>query len=69
MQEISPGGVATEIAVVGGLIQPGTEMPAHFADFPMLKDADVSQAVGFLLTTPYSVNLSEIVIKPTGEKY
>lgn len=50
----------------------GVSMPADFdeskiAEFPWLKPADVSQAVSFLLMTPYSVNITELVIKPTGE--
>lgn len=36
---------------------------------PALKDADVAQTVMFMLMTPYSVNLAEIVIKPTGETF
>lgn len=36
--------------------------------FPFLRDVDVSQAVGFLLMTPYSVNITELIIKPTGER-
>lgn len=65
IQEISPGGVGTEIAVAGGFVPEGGE----FTGAIMLNDSDVAQAVGFLLMTPYSVNMSEIIIKPTGEKF
>lgn len=40
-----------------------------WANMTILQDSDVAQAVGFLLMTPYSVNMSEIIIKPTGEIY
>lgn len=68
LQEVSPGGVLTEIQEAGGFVKPGEKPTIQGEqDFPMLRDADVSEAVGFLLTTPYSVNITEIVIKPTGE--
>jgi hypothetical protein len=37
--------------------------------FPFLRDFDVAQAVNFLLTTDYSVNMTEIIIKATGEVF
>jgi NADP+-dependent farnesol dehydrogenase len=68
VSEISPGGVATEIQEAGGFVKPGDSW-LESQGYPALADADVSQAVLFLLTTPHSVNITEIVIKPTGEKF
>lgn len=67
-QEISPGCVETEIQVASGYAKAGENWLKE-KDFPALKDSDVSQSVLFLLMTPYSVNITEIVIKPTGENY
>lgn len=66
--EISPGGVSTEIQQAGGFIKDGEDWlqdQGHEA----LRDADIAQAVNFLLMTPHSVNITEIIIKPTGEKF
>lgn len=35
--------------------------------FPVLEETDVTQAVTFLLSTAYSVNITEIIIRPVGE--
>ena len=35
---------------------------------PMLKGSDISQTVLFLLMTPYEVNITEMIVKPVGEK-
>jgi len=65
--EISPGGVETEIIQASGITGFDTSLLKE-QDFPMLQDADVAQSVMFLLMTPYSVNITELIIKPTGEK-
>lgn len=65
-QEISPGLVGTEIGQAGGFLPVGVSMTR--GDRPILRDSDVSQAVKFLLMTDYTVNLTEIIIKPTGER-
>lgn len=44
------------------------ELMKMFADTPFLKSEDVSDSVMFLLSTPYTVNISELTIKPVGEK-
>jgi len=59
--EISPGLVVSELREAAGL--PKHKIPEF------LRAADVSQAVTFLLMTPHSVNITEIIIKPTGEKF
>ena len=35
---------------------------------PMLKSSDISQAVLFMLMTPYEVNITEMIVKPVGER-
>jgi NADP-dependent 3-hydroxy acid dehydrogenase YdfG len=65
---VSPGAVKTEIGQAGGFAQQDDDW-FETQGFPALKDSDVSQAVTFLLMTDYSVNLTEIIIKPTGESF
>lgn len=36
---------------------------------PCLKSADISDAVLFLLTTPYNVNVTEMIVRPVGERF
>lgn len=67
-QEISPGAVETEIQIAGGFVPLGNSW-LEKKGYPALKDADVAQTVMFLLMTPFSVNLTEIIIKPTGETF
>lgn len=64
-QEISPGGVDTDILIAGGYVKPGEKVSNE--DLKLLRSSDISQGVIFLLTTPYNVNITEIVIKPVGE--
>jgi NADP-dependent 3-hydroxy acid dehydrogenase YdfG len=45
------------------------QKPGDDLGFPALKDSDLAQAVKFLLMTDYSVNLTEITIRPTGESF
>lgn len=68
IQEISPGFVETEIIEAGGSASTGENWLDN-QGFPYLKDVDVAQTVEFLLMTPYAVNITEIIIKPTGEKF
>lgn len=49
----------------GGVLKHGEKLTD--IGFPVLSEEDVSQAVTFLLMTPYTVNITELVIKPTGE--
>jgi len=67
LQEISPGGVLTEI---GGDALKTPEMKAILESglYPMLKSSDVSQTVLFMLMTPYEVNITEMIVKPVGER-
>lgn len=67
VSEISPGAVETEIQNSGGFASTG-ETFIEALDFPALKPNAISDAVLFLLSTPYSVNITELIIKPVGEK-
>lgn len=65
VSNLSPGSVKTEIVVVGGLAE---NKDRFFDNIPHLQPEDVSQSVKFLLLTPYSVNITQLTIKPTGER-
>lgn len=69
-QSLSPGVVATDILAASGRSD-GTNMSEaaeSIANMPKLKSEDVAHSVMFLLSTPYNVNISELTIKPVGEK-
>lgn len=70
MQSLSPGYVDTEIVFAGGFIDPNSEKPPldYVATMPALKSEDISHSVMFLLSTPYNVNITELTIRPVGEK-
>jgi len=67
-QEISPGGVLTEI---GGdtLFTPEMKAIIESGEYPVLKGSNIAQTVLFMLMTPYDVNITEMIVKPVGEKY
>jgi NADP+-dependent farnesol dehydrogenase len=65
VSNLSPGSVKTEIVVVGGLAE---NKEKFFDNIPHLQPEDVAQSVKFLLETPYSVNITQLTIKPTGER-
>lgn len=69
--EISPGAVMTEIgqAAISKGPTPKVDIKSIKSDYAALNDFDVSQTVMFLLSTPYNVNVTEIIIKPVGEKF
>lgn len=65
VSNLSPGSVRTDIVVTGGL----AESKEQFFDaHPVLLPEDISQSVLFLLTTPVNVNITELTIKPVGER-
>lgn len=64
---MSPGYVETEIFEAAGLATP--DVKTAMLDMPALKSEDVAHSVMFLLSTGYDVNISELTIKPVGEKY
>jgi len=63
VSNLSPGGVQTDMST------PANVNPEEFfANKPVLQPEDVAQAVKFLLKTPYNVNISQLTIKPVGER-
>lgn len=61
---MSPGAVNTEIACAGDfIVGAGSE-----DEKPKLLPDDVSQCVMFLLSTPFTVNVTDIIVKPVGER-
>ncbi|CAH1100405.1 unnamed protein product [Psylliodes chrysocephalus] len=62
---ISPGVVATELFAVSGLqdIQESIEKEA----VPALAPEDIADAIGYILSTPPIVNISELTIQPVNE--
>ncbi|KAL7048554.1 hypothetical protein ACKWTF_003389 [Chironomus riparius] len=65
--EISPGGVLTEI---GGdtIFTPEMRAILESGEYPMLKSSNIAQTVLIMLMTPYDVNITEMIVKPVGEK-
>lgn len=37
-------------------------------NFPILKSSNIAQTVLFMLMVPYEVNITEMIVKPVGEK-
>lgn len=60
MQSVSPGAVETEIFEVAGLTKEGLSV----AQGAFLKSEDISDAILYLLSTPTSVNITELTIRP-----
>ena len=65
VSNLSPGDVKTDIVVVGNLTE---NKEKHYENIPHLLPEDVSQSVNFLLETPYNVNITQLTIKPVGER-
>ena len=81
-QSISPGYVHTEFAAVAGFV---SDPSVTFEGYPYILGngkflmnfrhqfnlifTDVSQAIMYLLSTPYNVNITELTIRPVGEKF
>jgi NADP-dependent 3-hydroxy acid dehydrogenase YdfG len=64
-QSISPGVVATEIFSAYG-----KEIGEQFLkNAPSIKSEDVANAVDYLLTTPYYLNITELTLKHQFQPY
>jgi NADP-dependent 3-hydroxy acid dehydrogenase YdfG len=59
--------VKTDIFDVGGWPQLGAGQ-SIFDKIPYLKSSDVSLTVQSVLTLPYNVNVSQMIVHPVGEK-
>jgi NADP+-dependent farnesol dehydrogenase len=67
---ISPGRVKTEIGIAAGRVATLTEEEIKmYSKMPTLYAEDISHSVMHLLNAPYHVNISELVIQPTGEQF
>lgn len=68
------GAIRTETFDTGvrtTLVQPGmvdTDMTADSPDVPKLTSEDVARAVLYAVSQPESVNVNEIVVRPTGQR-
>ncbi|KAG5678336.1 hypothetical protein PVAND_008021 [Polypedilum vanderplanki] len=60
---ISPGEVKTEmVAAAGG------DAEKYYETIPFLLPEDVAESVIYVLSTPARVNVTEVIIRPTGER-
>ncbi|CAO1439593.1 unnamed protein product [Diamesa tonsa] len=65
VSNVSPGFVETNMIAH---LTAYPELKKKFNIFPFLKCSDISQGIFFLLSTPYSVNVTELTIRSVGEK-
>lgn len=61
---LSPGSVNTSI-----LEASGASVVDQFFSGPIIQPEDVADSILYLLSTPYNVNITEITIKPVGERW
>ena len=62
---LSPGEVKTEMVEASGF-QGSTE--EYFNSVPVLLPEDIAEGVIYILSTPFRVNVTELTIRPTGER-
>lgn len=66
LQSVSPGTVQTDFFTKAKFVPEGFKM----GDFmPTLSPHDISNAVLYLLSTPYHVNITEMTVRPTCEPF
>ena len=61
---ISPGEVKTDMVEAAGY---QGSVDEYFSSVPLLLPEDVAESVIHVLSTPPRVNITEIIIRPTGE--
>lgn len=61
---ISPGEVKTDMVEAAGYQGSADE---YFSSIPILLPEDVAESVIYVLSTPPRVNVTELMIRPTGE--
>lgn len=64
VSNLSPGVVKTNIMVAGKAFN----SKADYDNIPHLEAEDIAQGVIYLLETPYNVNVTQLTIKPVGER-
>lgn len=62
---LSPGEVKTDMMEASEF---KGNVNDYFASVPLIFPDDIAEAVIYLLSTPYHVNVTELTIRPTGEK-
>jgi NADP+-dependent farnesol dehydrogenase len=62
---ISPGTIKTNVRVAGGW----ENCEEFYKQRPYLEPKEIGDAILYLLSTPYNVNVTELCIKPVGEKF
>jgi NADP+-dependent farnesol dehydrogenase len=66
-QSISPGLVESNFAAASKYFD---NLKHHtFSDVPLLKPIEVAKCVMFMLSTPYEVNVNDIIVRSTGEQF
>jgi NADP+-dependent farnesol dehydrogenase len=68
VSNVSPGAVKTEMAFSSMKDQSPEIIEKIYESISFLLPEEVAQTVSFLLEVPYSVNITELTVKPTGEK-
>lgn len=68
VSSISPGRVSTEIGQASGRVL-DEKTKEFYKNQPTLYSEDVSHSVMHLLSAPYHVNISELIIQPVGEQF
>lgn len=62
---LSPGEVKTDMVEVSGY---KGSVEEYFKSVPSLLPEDISEGVVYILSTPFRVNVTELTIRPTGER-
>jgi NADP+-dependent farnesol dehydrogenase len=62
---ISPGEVKTDMVEVSGW---QGDVDEYFSSIPYLLPEDIAEGVVYVLATPPRVNVTEVIIRPTGER-
>lgn len=65
-KSVSPGIVETEFFGAAGMMKVGDKISDGYA---ALRAENISHAVMYLLSTPYTMNVTEMTVKPTGERF
>lgn len=69
VSNISPGCVKTDIMMNCGYVTDKKANDELFTTFPNMQPEDIADTIRYVLETPYNVNISELTIKPVGEKF
>jgi NADP+-dependent farnesol dehydrogenase len=63
---VSPGVVETDFFAAAKIVAKGVSITSVL---PALDSSDISNAVLYLLSTPYHVNITEMTVRPVGESF